>query len=134
MKDVLVFGTFDVLHPGHLFVLSKAAEYGRVTVIVARDKNVKRIKGKEPVEKEQERLEAIRRKFPDATVTLGDRDDFLEPLRSIRPDIIVLGYDQKLPPGVFEVDLAPAEVVRLTAHQPERFKSTLLRKEKKSTM
>ncbi len=102
---VVVFGTFDNLHPGHLFFLSEATKRGDLHVVVARDKNVERIKNKTPVLNENERVEAICQAFPDADVRLGDAEDFLAPLRQIQPDLIMFGYDQKLPPGATEGDL-----------------------------
>jgi len=35
---VMVFGTFDVLHPGHLWFLKKASQYGRLIVALTPDK------------------------------------------------------------------------------------------------
>lgn len=126
-KQVMVFGTFDRLHPGHLFVLREAGKRGDVTVIVARDANVRNIKGIAPAEPEEKRMSSVRSAFPSYDVRLGDSSDFLVPVREVRPDLILLGYDQKLPPGVTEADLAPATVQRLPAHAPERFKSSLMR-------
>lgn len=127
MKKVMVFGTFDLLHPGHLSVLQQAGKRGDTTVIVARDRNVERIKGVMPTEREVQRMSALQSTFPDYMVQLGDLVDFLTPVREVRPDLILLGYDQKLPPGVTEADLAPATIERLPAHEPERFKSSLMR-------
>ncbi len=126
-KLVMVFGTFDRLHPGHLFVLKEAAKRGRVTVIVARAANVKRIKGKEPADSENERIAAIKKEFPDAVVQIGDPHDFLVPVRTVKPDLILLGYDQHLPPNVTEEDLKPAKIERLDPFEPERFKTSLMR-------
>lgn len=122
----MIFGTFDLLHPGHEFVLKEAMKRGDVTVIVARDANVQRIKNRSPAETEQQRVDAIRKKFPTVSVALGDASDFLVPVRSVKPDLILLGYDQKLPPGVDEVSLE-CHIERLPAHEPERFKSSLRR-------
>jgi FAD synthetase len=124
---VLLFGTFDTLHPGHRFVLSEAAKRGDVWVVVARDANVQRIKGRAPVHQESIRAAAVRAAAPGATVLLGDPRDFLAPVREVRPDVILLGYDQRLPPGVREEDL-PCPVERLPAFEPEKWKSSLLRK------
>lgn len=121
----MIFGTFDLLHPGHVFVLEEAGKRGDVTVIVARAKNVESIKGKVPRDSEEKRLEAIRSRFPAYDVQLGDASDFLKPVRDLKPDIILLGYDQQLPPGVTPEDL-PCPVERLPGHQPERFKSSLI--------
>ena len=123
---VLVFGTFDRLHPGHRFVLSEAQARGNLWVVVARDKNVERIKGRAPAQSEEERLRAIAEAFPEAHPVLGDPDDFLAPVRGIAPDLILLGYDQELPPGVTLKDL-PCPIERLPAFRPEEFKSSLQR-------
>lgn len=123
---VLVFGTFDLLHRGHRFLFAEAAKRGNLTIVVARDRNVQRIKGRFPVHDEDERMSHVRAAAPDATVVLGDANDFLVPVKAIDPDIIVLGYDQQLPPGVSDTDL-PYEIVRLPAFEPEKYKSSLLR-------
>lgn len=121
---ILIFGTFDHLHPGHEFVITEAMKRGSVTVIVARDRNVERIKGRQSEQSEAERLRALQELFPAVAVQLGDPADFLTPVRTIKPDVILLGYDQKLPPGVSEGDLH-CRVERLPAYHPEEFKSSL---------
>ena len=120
---VLIFGTFDHFHPGHIFVLTEAMKRGDVIVIVARDVNVERIKGRLPSESETGRAQTIKKLFPAVTVLLGDPKDFLAPVRSVQPDLILLGYDQQLPPGVTEADF-PCPVERLAAYKPEQFKSS----------
>ncbi|MDD5751151.1 MAG: adenylyltransferase/cytidyltransferase family protein [Candidatus Peribacteraceae bacterium] len=124
---VLVFGTFDRLHPGHRFLLAEASRRGDLTVVIARDATVQRIKGRVPHEGEEERCRAIRLAFPDAQVVLGHPVDYLDPVRQIQPDLIIMGYDQALPPGVATKDF-PCRVERLPAFQPERFKSSHFRK------
>lgn len=132
-ERVMVFGTFDLLHPGHRSLMLQAQALGTVTVVVARDESVLKIKGKKPCENEQKRARGIKNAFPNANVMLGDSWDFLAPLRKVQPDLLVLGYDQKLPPGVSEADL-PCPVLRASAFQPEKYKSSLLQKEKNDTM
>lgn len=123
---VLVFGTFDLLHQGHRFVLSEAGKRGKLFVVVARDANVQRIKGRFPVHDEDERMSIIRSAFPHATVELGSVHDFLDPVRAIDPDLILLGYDQGLPPGVKTEDL-PCEIERLPPFKPEKYKTSIIR-------
>ncbi|HLD71639.1 MAG TPA: adenylyltransferase/cytidyltransferase family protein [Candidatus Peribacteraceae bacterium] len=123
---VLVFGTFDHFHPGHHFVLSEAAKRGDLSVVIARDANVQKIKGKRPQESEEIRKKSIQDAFPDAHIFLGDEKDFLVPVRSVKPDLILLGYDQRLPPGVTESDLE-ASIERLPAFEPQKYKSSLRR-------
>lgn len=123
---IMVFGTFDDLHPGHRFLLGKATDRGDVTVVVARDSNVHKFKGHAPLQREEVRSAAIKEAFPQATVMVGNASDFLAPVREVQPDLILLGYDQKLPPGITEADLG-APVERLEAFEPEIHKSSIRR-------
>jgi FAD synthetase len=91
---VVVAGTFDILHPGHLALLRYAYSLGRVYVIVARDENVRRFKGREPLVPEDQRLEVISSIRYVHRAVLGHPQDVLQPIEAIRPDIIVLGPDQ----------------------------------------
>lgn len=121
----MIFGTFDHLHEGHRFLIREAMKRGDVTVIVGRDANVEKIKGRAPRQSEEERSLTIQKEFPDVHVVLGNSDDFLEPLRLYKPDLLLLGYDQQLPPGISERDLSiPME--RAEAFEPERYKSSLM--------
>ncbi len=131
---VMVFGTFDDLHPGHRYFLQHAAmragpggaEHGGLYVVVARDVNVRRIKGKDPQHPEIERVAAIRGACPEATVLPGHPTDFLHHIRELQPDLIMLGYDQQLPPGIREEDLH-AKIERLPPFRPEKWKSSIQR-------
>jgi FAD synthetase len=104
VKRILVFGTFDLLHPGHLFLLNEAQRRGELHVVIARDANVEKIKGKLPQQNEEERLKKLQEAFPESHPRLGDEKDFLVPVREIQPDLILFGYDQKLPHGISEED------------------------------
>jgi FAD synthetase len=128
IPSVMICGTFDLLHPGHIFFIEEAARLGRVIVVVARDETVERIKGRKPVETLESRKRSIEQRFPEATVVEGSVSDFLEPVRKHHPDLLLLGYDQALPPRVMEADLA-CRVIRATAHHPEKFKSSLMKTE-----
>ena len=127
--NVLLFGTFDHFHPGHAFVIAEALKRGSVTVVVARDTNVEKIKGRRPDHSEKKRMERIAVAFPMATVILGDPDDFMKPIANLKPDFILLGYDQKLPGTVTEEQLRGLGIAieRLPALEPEKYKSSLRR-------
>ena len=61
MKTVMCAGTFDIIHPGHLYYLSEAKKFGdRLVVVVARASTSQKVKNKISVHNEIERLEAIR--------------------------------------------------------------------------
>ncbi|MEM2636750.1 MAG: adenylyltransferase/cytidyltransferase family protein [Candidatus Korarchaeota archaeon] len=94
----MVFGTFDILHIGHIRLLKYAknltGQDGELIAVVARDSNVMKIKGHPPVFNEHERLEILSElKMVDKAI-LGDENDFTVPIKEWHPDIIVLGYDQ----------------------------------------
>jgi cytidyltransferase-like protein len=56
----MIFGTFDHLHPGHLDFFTQAKTYGDyLIVVVARDINVKKIKGHNPDKNENVRLREV---------------------------------------------------------------------------
>jgi FAD synthetase len=123
---VLVFGTFDRLHPGHEFVLNEGLSRGELHVVVARDVTVQRIKGRAPEQSEVERLHAIQNFFPVSHAVLGDSQNYLKPVLAIAPDLILLGYDQQLPPNVRLEDL-PCPIERLSAFKPKEHKSSIRR-------
>lgn len=125
---VLLCGTFDHLHPGHRFFIEEGKKRGELTIIVARDSSVHAIKGRASIQPEHERLRAIQSACTDVTVVLGDEKNFLQPILDLRPDLLLLGYDQSLPPGVSAADI-PCVVERLPAFEPHRYKSSLRRKD-----
>jgi len=49
MRTIVAFGTFDVLHTGHVHYLERAeALGGRLVVVIARDESVRMFKGTSP--------------------------------------------------------------------------------------
>ncbi|MFH0952131.1 MAG: adenylyltransferase/cytidyltransferase family protein [Patescibacteria group bacterium] len=131
---VLVFGTFDRLHPGHLNFLKQAARYGNVTVVVARDNNVKLVKKHRPIERERRRLNQLNRLSIVKQALLGNKKytDRYKVLNKIKPNVICLGYDQRetlanLRKYLRKVGLL-AKVIRLKSHKPRRYKSSLAKK------
>lgn len=135
MKKVLVFGTFDGFHEGHRNFLRQARRHGDfLRVVVARDINVLKIKGRSSRYNEQERAMVIKASRLASEVVLGGLNDRYEVVRDYQPDIICLGYDQKQSPGELrrkldETGLGRTIVTRLQPHKPQMYKSSLLREE-----
>ncbi len=95
-KKVLIAGTFDLIHPGHLFLINEAAKLGDVFVIVSTDKNRELYSGEAPIVPEQQRLEIIKGIKNVKAARLGRSDnDTLKTVEEIYPDIILLGPNQK---------------------------------------
>ena len=133
MLHVVVTGTFDGLHPGHRFVFRKAKALGhRLTVVVARDATVLRVKQRTPVHTQAVRRRAVA-KVPEVNrAILGlPGPDKLAIIMRLRPDIIALGYDQRAFTKNLRAELRfrglRVRVVRLPAFQPHRHKSGLIR-------
>ncbi len=93
---VVVAGTFELLHPGHIELFKYAWEKGRVYVIIARDANAERDKGRKIIVPEEQRLKVVSAIRYVYKAILGDMRDYLKPLEEIKPDIVVLGPDQKV--------------------------------------
>jgi FAD synthetase len=127
MKKVMVFGTFDSLHKGHLYFLNEAKKYGDyLIVIVARDNNVEDIKSKRPKHDETVRKKAIEKTGLADKVILGEKKLSFQCILDEKPDTICLGYDQdsqdvekKFPKICF---------VRLKSFEPNKYKSSKIGK------
>lgn len=96
-KTVLATGVFDILHPGHLRFLEESRKRGgpgaRLVVLVARDKTVRKRKGRDPVLPESLRRQIVASLKPVYKAILGHEEvDFLGILRTV--DIVCVGYDQ----------------------------------------
>lgn len=128
MARVLSCGTFDHLHPGHRSFLEQAAALGEeLVVVVARDDNVRRIKGRFPDHDEEKRRTRVEALGIASQVRLGYPGlDFLRIVAEINPQIIALGYDQKPPPGLQEV-FPQMQLVVLRPYYPEKYKSSIFR-------
>jgi FAD synthetase len=140
MSLVLSFGTFDNFHPGHAFYLSQASLLSNeLIVIVARDENVKRIKGREPRQNEVIRKRAVENFLKQEKIKgrayLGYKEKSLKVIKKYQPDIIALGYDQmaderQIEAIVKELDLR-TKIKRLKPYHPEKFKSSILKESNK---
>ncbi len=133
MKLVMCAGTFDIIHPGHLYYLSEAKKLGdRLVVVVARDSTSQKIKSKTPMHNEMERLEAIRSLSIVDKAVLGKEGNIFEIIKEIKPDVICLGYDQRVSKEELEKELEKhsikAEIFRMPSHKPHIYKSSKMNK------
>jgi FAD synthetase len=125
MVRVLATGAFEILHPGHLLFLEAAKKLGdELYVIVARDSTVKQRK-RTPIIPEEQRVQMVAALKMVDKALLGSETDMYEPLYSINPDILALGYDQKFDDAQLEREFRErgfhATVVRITKHDSRAF-------------
>lgn len=137
---VLAFGTFDILHPGHLFYLNAAKKLGNeLVVVIARDVNVFKSKGNVPVNNEMARWEIVAALKPVDKAVLGNTKNIYDKVKELHPQIMALGYDQHLDLGKLKRELKKRKlncrVVRLKPFKEAQFKSAIIkhkiRKQKK---
>jgi len=99
-KKVFVSGCFDMLHSGHIAFFREAASYGDLYVALGSDKTVFDLKGKTPVNSEQERLFMIQSVsfVKEAFVSQGSGMlDFEQEFRELEPDIFIVNEDGNIP-------------------------------------
>jgi len=114
-KVVFTNGVFDLLHPGHVDVLTAARSRGDALIVgVNTDASVARLKGPgRPVRNEAERAYVLAALEAVDLVVLFDQDTPLELVRALRPDVIVKGGDYTVDSivGASEVESWGGEVV-----------------------
>ena len=119
-RRVVATGTFDILHPGHLYYLKESKKMGdELWVIVARDANVKHKPC--PIIPEEQRRQIVAALKPVDQAILGDQTDMFRPIKEIQPDVITIGFNQHfdeptLRQQLIERGLAP-EIVRIGKYE-----------------
>ena len=99
-------GVFDILHTGHISYLEQAKAMGdELYVVVASDDTVRKRKH-DPVTPEQMRVKIVSSlKVVDKAILGNSGGDMYSILETVRPDIIVLGFDQTFDEKELESDL-----------------------------
>ena len=93
-NKVFVAGTFEIIHPGHIAYLRHAWTLGRVVAVIARDSTVRKIKGRDVIIPENQRLEVVSNIVYVHKARLGYEDDMFRVVEEERPNIILLGPNQ----------------------------------------
>ena len=103
VEKIFVNGTFDVLHPGHIRLLTYAKELGTyLFVAIDSDDRVKKLKGiKRPINNEDVRKEMLLALKPVDKVDVFSTDDELRYLiQNYNPDVMVIGSDYRNKPVI----------------------------------
>lgn len=104
MVRVLAFGTFDLLHYGHVKMLEEAKQLGgknaELIVVISRDSSALKVKGHPPIFPQDQRLMLIKSLKVVNDAVLGYEGDTwkdrLQIIEDLNPKIVVLGYDQPI--------------------------------------
>jgi len=130
---VLATGVFDLLHLGHLRFLEESKKTGgphsKLVVVVARDKTVRRRKGKGPIVPEDQRRELVAAlRVVDRAILGREEIDLLGILKEVKPDIVCVGYDQDAIRAavtrLVRKEELPVRVVRIRRFGPIGFNSS----------
>ncbi len=97
-KIAFTNGCFDLIHPGHVSLLSQArASADRLIVGLNSDASIKRLKGKDrPVQNETARGIVLASMGAVDLVLLFEEDTPIELIRAVRPDVLVKGADYRV--------------------------------------
>ena len=129
-KIVLAGGVFDIIHPGHIHTLNDAKKLGDVLVVViATDKTAIKMKKRKPLHSAKLRQELVSSLTMVDLCIVGDEEDIFKTVDLVKPQIIVLGYDQShqekfIIDGCKKINL-DVRVARLESPRPETSSSVI---------
>lgn len=94
-RVVFTNGVFDLLHPGHVDVLTGARREGDALIVgINSDASVRRLKGAErPIRTARDRAYVLAALEVVDAVTVFDQDTPLELIQTVLPDVLVKGGD-----------------------------------------
>jgi len=99
-KKAFVTGCFDMLHSGHIAFLQEAASYGDLYVSIGADDNMNHLKGRFPVNNQDERkymIEALGCVTQCLINSGWGYIDFEKELRQVMPDVFIVNEDGHTP-------------------------------------
>jgi len=129
-KIVLAGGVFDIIHPGHINTLNDAKKLGDIlVVVVATDKTAIKMKKRKPLHTAKLRQELVSSLTMVDLCIVGDEEDIFKTVNLVKPQIIVLGYDQAhqekfITDGCKKMNL-DVRVIRLESPRPETSSSVI---------
>ncbi|MCP4606569.1 MAG: adenylyltransferase/cytidyltransferase family protein [Proteobacteria bacterium] len=95
MKKIITFGTFDVLHIGHVRILERARKLGDYLIVgVSSDRLNKEKKNRYPVYPENERLEIVKAiKYVDEVFVEESLEMKGKYIKQYDADVLIMGKD-----------------------------------------
>ncbi len=111
LKKVITYGTYDLLHTGHINLLRRAKEYGDYLVVAISSDEFNALKGKKAYYTFEQRkaiLEAIR--YVDEVIPEHNWEQKVDDVKNHEIDVFVMGDDWK---GDFDFLKDHCEVIYL---------------------
>jgi glycerol-3-phosphate cytidylyltransferase len=91
---VLTVGTFDTIHAGHIDLLERCAELGRVIVGLNSDSFIEQFKGKKPAYSYEERRRVLSAcRYVSAVIPNEGNEDSKPLILKVQPRYLVIGSD-----------------------------------------
>lgn len=94
MKRILTYGTFDLLHYGHIRLLKRAKELGDYLIVALSTDEFNHIKGKKAYHNYETRklmLESVR--YVDLVIPEENWEQKIEDIKNYKVDVLVMGDD-----------------------------------------
>lgn len=130
MKKVITYGTFDLLHPGHVNILRRAKDLGDYLIVAVSSDEFNALKGKKSYYSYEERrhiLDAI--KYVDEVIPEHNWEQKVLDVQKHEVDVFVMGDDWK---GEFDFLSEYCDVVYLP--RTEGISTTKIKKDLNKTL
>jgi FAD synthetase len=130
-KKILVFGSFDGIHEGHIYFLNEAKKLGDLYISVASDESVRFRKWKDPKHDAKTRMQDMINLNIALDVILGDTTPTTwSPIAQVRPDIVAIGYDQDSLEAALKTPQAKYgfEIIKIKGYKENELHSSIINK------
>ena len=94
MKRILTYGTFDLLHYGHIRLLKRAKALGDYLIVALSTDDFNNLKGKKAYhdfKTRKEMLESIR--YVDLVIPENNWEQKIDDVKNYKADVVVMGSD-----------------------------------------
>lgn len=125
MRRVITYGTYDLLHYGHIELLRRAKQYGDYLIVALSTDEFNKLKNKKSYYNYEQRkmmLESIR--YVDLVIPENNWEQKIDDVRNFKVDTFLMGHDWE---GEFDFLKDECEVIYLK--RTEGISTTQIKKE-----
>jgi len=96
MRKVITYGTFDLLHYGHINILKRAKEQGDYLIVALSTNEFNEIKGKKCYFSYEERKKLVQSiRYVDLVIPENNWEQKIDDVKEYKVDVFVMGDDWK---------------------------------------